>query len=176
MVHLQPLVLSKCQPGFPFGVMSVCDPTRFSERFSPIALTHMRVVVATDEPGPVPDALRSRLDELGHDLITVIDDGSPWPNVGRDSALEVAEGRADAAVVCCWTGTGVSIAANKVPDIRAALCTDSYSAAGARKWNDANVLAIGMRLTTPAVAVEMLDAFLKTKKDPGEAENIARVD
>jgi ribose 5-phosphate isomerase B len=69
----------------------------------------------------------------------------------------------------------VSIAANKVAGVRAALCTDAETAAGARRWNDANVLALGLRLTSPGVAREMLDAFLSTEPDPGEAENIAQL-
>jgi ribose 5-phosphate isomerase B len=82
---------------------------------------------------------------------------------------------AERGVVCCWTGTGVSIAANKVPGVRAALCTDGETAAGARRWNDANVLALGLRLTSPAVARELLDAFFSTEPDPGEAANIAQL-
>jgi ribose 5-phosphate isomerase B len=78
-------------------------------------------------------------------------------------------------VVCCWTGTGVSIAANKVPGVRAALCTDAATAAGARRWNDANVLAIGLRLTSAVVAGELLDAFLSTPLDAGEEESVRRV-
>jgi ribose 5-phosphate isomerase B len=78
-------------------------------------------------------------------------------------------------VVCCWTGTGVSIAANKVEGVRAALCTDAETARGARRWNDANVLALGLRLTSPTVAREMVEAFLATDTDPSEAETIARV-
>jgi ribose 5-phosphate isomerase B len=75
-------------------------------------------------------------------------------------------------VVCCWTGTGVSIAANKVPGVRAALCTDAETARGARRWNDANVLALGLRLTSPEVAQEMLAAFFATEVDEGEAETL----
>jgi ribose 5-phosphate isomerase B len=78
-------------------------------------------------------------------------------------------------VVCCWTGTGVSIAANKVAGVRAALCTDAETARGARRWNDANVVALGLRLTSPTVAAEVLDAFLTTDPDEGEAQTIARV-
>jgi ribose 5-phosphate isomerase B len=78
-------------------------------------------------------------------------------------------------VVCCWTGTGVSIAANKVAGVRAALCTDGETAAGARRWNDANVLAVGLRLTSPALAREMIDAFFSTESDPSEAANIAEL-
>jgi ribose 5-phosphate isomerase B len=77
--------------------------------------------------------------------------------------------------VCCWTGTGVSIAANKVGGVRAALCTDAETARGARRWNDANVLALGLRLTSPTVAEEVVDAFLTTDVDPGERELIDRL-
>jgi len=90
-------------------------------------------------------------------------------------AEAVADGQADRGVVCCWTGTGVSIAANKVDGVRAALCTDAETARGARRWNDANVLALGLRLTSPTVAREMVEAFLVTDPDPGEAQTIARV-
>jgi len=77
--------------------------------------------------------------------------------------------------VCCWTGTGVSIAANKVPGVRAALCTDRGTAEGARRWNDANVLAFGLRLTTEAVAEELLDAFLGTDVDADEQAEIDKL-
>jgi ribose 5-phosphate isomerase B len=78
--------------------------------------------------------------------------------------------------VCCWTGTGVSIAANKVTGVRAALCTDAETARGARRWNDANVLALGLRLTSPTVAAEMLDAFLDADPEPAERATIDRVE
>jgi ribose 5-phosphate isomerase B len=79
----------------------------------------------------------------------------------------VAEGRADAAIVCCWTGTGASIAANKVPGVRAALCADAATAAGARRWNDANALALSLRSTSEAELVEILDAWFAA--EPSEA-------
>jgi ribose 5-phosphate isomerase B len=88
----------------------------------------------------------------------------------------VASGRADLGVTCCWTGTGVSIAANKVAGVRAALCTDAETAKGARRWNDANVLALGLRLTSEALAREIVDAFLDTPTDPDEARTVARVE
>ena len=86
----------------------------------------------------------------------------------------MAGGSCATGVLFCWTGTGASIAANKVTGVRAALCTDAATAAGARKWNDANVLVMGLRLTSPEVAREMLDAWFSGDADPGEAENIAR--
>ncbi|MEO8692136.1 MAG: RpiB/LacA/LacB family sugar-phosphate isomerase [Acidimicrobiales bacterium] len=134
----------------------------------------MKVAFGTDETTELSDRLVRLLREAGHDVVVAGAD-QPWPDVGRSVGEAVASGVAERGVVCCWTGTGVSIAANKVPGVRAALCTDGETAAGARRWNDANVLAIGLRLTSPAVAHEMLDAFFTTEADPSEAANIARL-
>jgi ribose 5-phosphate isomerase B len=134
----------------------------------------MRIAVGTDERTEVVDAIERHLTEQGHD-VEVVADGDPWPDVGHAVGEAVASGRADRGVVCCWTGTGVSMAANKVPGVRAALCTDPETAAGARKWNDANVLALGLRLTSPALASEMLDAFLTTEPEADEAANVAKL-
>lgn len=135
----------------------------------------MRVAVGTDETTPTTDAVRSWLRDHGHEVVTIVPDGSAWPDVGRATAEAVAAGDAEVGVVCCWTGTGVSIAANKVGGIRAALCADAETARGARRWNDANVLALSLRLATPAVAAELLEAFLGTEADPGEAPEIAKL-
>ena len=134
----------------------------------------MRIAFGTDERTDVTDHLRRALAERGHEVV-VVGEGDPWPDVGRGVGEAVAGGRADAGVVCCWTGTGVAMAANKVPGVRAALCTDAATAEGARRWNDANVLALGLRLTSPALADEMLDAFLATGPDGDEADNIAKL-
>jgi ribose 5-phosphate isomerase B len=134
----------------------------------------MRVAFGTDERTPLAEDIAAALAGAGHELVLRVED-EPWPDVGRRVGEAVAAGQADRGVVCCWTGTGVSIAANKVPGIRAALCTDAETARGARRWNDANVLALGLRLTTPAVAIEMLDAFLATDPDADEAANITKV-
>lgn len=123
---------------------------------------------------PLADAITEHLAKLGHQVDTICAPGW-WPDVGRRVGEAVAEGRADAGVVCCWTGTGVSIAANKVPGIRAALCADAQTAAGSRKWNDANVLALSLRLTSPEVAREILDAFLTTDADPAESDAVAQL-
>jgi ribose 5-phosphate isomerase B len=120
------------------------------------------------------EAIVDALTDLGHDVVVDVED-EPWPDVGRRVGEAVVGGQADRGVVCCWTGTGVSIAANKVDGVRAALCTDAETARGARRWNDANVLALGLRLTSPTVAREMVEAFLTTDPDPGEAQTIARV-
>ena len=134
----------------------------------------MKVAFGTDETTELTEIVLRALGEAGHEVVLACVD-RPWPEVGRSVGEAVASGAADRGIVCCWTGTGVSIAANKVAGVRAALCTDGETAAGARRWNDANVLALGLRLTSPAVAREMLEAFLLTEPDPGEAEHIAQL-
>jgi ribose 5-phosphate isomerase B len=137
-------------------------------------LAGVRIAFGTDERTALSDEVAAALASAGHEVVVRLED-EPWPDVGRRVAEAVASGEADRGVVCCWTGTGVSIAANKVPGVRAALCTDAETARGARRWNDANVLAMGLRLTSPTVAQEMLDAFLVTDPEADEAENIAKV-
>jgi ribose 5-phosphate isomerase B len=134
----------------------------------------VRFAFGTDESTDVTVAVRDDLARRG-ELVEVTED-APWPEVGRSVAEAVAQGRADVGVVMCWTGTGVSIAANKVPGVRAALCTDAETARGARRWNDANVLAMGLRLTTAALAGELVDAFVSTGVDVGEEPTIASVE
>lgn len=135
----------------------------------------MRIAFGTDEPTALTGAIKQHLAESGHNLVAAVQEGAPWPDVGRAVGEAVADGRADIGVVCCWTGTGVSIAANKVSGVRAALCTDAETARGARRWNDANVLAISLRLVSPEVATEMLDAFVATEPDPDESPEIAKL-
>jgi ribose 5-phosphate isomerase B len=135
----------------------------------------MRIAFGTDEETALTRSVRGHLEGLDHQVLSVAA-GEAWPEVGRGVAEKVAAGAADIGVVCCYTGTGVSIAANKVAGIRAALCTDAATAAGARRWNDANVLCIGLRLVSEVVAAEMLDAFLGTSPEPTELETISRVE
>src|SRR5580658_5771555 len=135
----------------------------------------MRIAFGTDESTDITDVMRSYLAEQGHEVIYLAE-GEAWPEVGRAVGEAVAAGNADRGVVCCYTGTGVSIAANKVRGVRAALCTDAATAAGARKWNDANVLAVGLRLVSAVVAAEMLDAFLTTPFDDAERAAIDRLE
>jgi ribose 5-phosphate isomerase B len=135
----------------------------------------MRIVFGTDERRPTTDAIKAWIERAGHEL-DVAGEGDPWPEVGHRVGRAVSEGVAERGVVCCSTGTGVSIAANKVAGVRAALCTDVATAVGARRWNDANVLAIGLDGTDPDRAVDMLGAFIGTEVDPEEAPTIARVE
>ena len=134
----------------------------------------MRVAFGTDEHTPLTEAIVADLEGRGLE-VAVVADGDPWPDVGRRVGEAVAGGEAERGVVCCWTGTGVSMAANKVAGVRAALCTDAETARGARKWNDANVLALGLRLTSAELAREMVDAFLSTQPDEAEREQVAKL-
>ena len=134
----------------------------------------MRIVVGADDEGLVADSVLEDLRRRGHD-VTVLE-REQWPDVARKVAEAVAAGEADQGVLFCWTGTGTSMAANKVPGVRAALVWDPWIAEGARRWNDANVLVMSLKRTTPETAGEILDAwFAVDEPDPDEAANIARL-
>ncbi len=135
----------------------------------------MRIAFGTDEATSLTESIKQHLIDKGHHVTAAAAEGAPWPDVGRAVGEAVIGNEADVGVVCCWTGTGVSMAANKVPGVRAALCTDAETARGARRWNDANVLALSLRLVSPEVATEMLDAFLATEPDPDESAEIAKL-
>jgi ribose 5-phosphate isomerase B len=139
----------------------------------------MKVAFGSDERTPLTDSVREELESRGHEVCgvgPVANEDKQWAEVGRDVGVLVASAAAETGVLFCWTGTGASIAANKVPGVRAALCTDAVTAAGARRWNDANVLVLSLRLTSPELASEMLDAWFGTEFDPAEAANIARLE
>jgi ribose 5-phosphate isomerase B len=139
----------------------------------------VKVAVAADERTGVADAVVEGLRARGHEPVAhgALSDGErdDWAWASEAAARDVAEGRADQAVVCCWTGTGASIAANKVRGIRAALCADAPAAEGARKWNDANVLALSLRTTSPALLEEILDAWFAADPSP-DADDRANVE
>ncbi len=141
----------------------------------------MRIAVAADEETGVARAVVEALRARGHEPVAhgALADGDrpDWAWASEAAARDVAEGRAEQGVVCCWTGTGASIAANKVPGIRAALCGDAATAEGARRWNDANVLALSLRTTSPAVLDEILDAWFAAapSRDPDDAANVAHL-
>jgi ribose 5-phosphate isomerase B len=139
----------------------------------------VKIALGADDKTPLTDAVVADLIQRGHDVTLIGPPGGEaieWVEVGRRVGELVAARDADTAVLFCWTGTGASIAANKVPGVRAALCTDAATAAGARTWNDANVLVMGLRLVSPDVAREMLDVWFETEPDPGEAATIARLE
>lgn len=123
--------------------------------------------MAADERTGIAEAVVEQIRSRGHDVTLhgALSDSEPddWAWCSEAAAREVAGGRADQAVVCCWTGTGASIAANKVRGVRAALCSDAATAEGARRWNDANVLALSLRTTSEAVLGEILDAWFSAR-------------
>jgi ribose 5-phosphate isomerase B len=134
----------------------------------------MKIVVGADDEGPVADAVIEELRARGHEVAVL--DRDQWPDVARRVGEAVASGEADQGMLFCWTGTGTSMAANKVPGVRAALAWDTWIAEGARRWNDANVLVMSLKRTEPETAKEILDAWLAVAEpDPDEAENIARL-
>jgi len=142
----------------------------------------MRISVAADENTGVAGAVVAQLRERGHEPLLHgalnPDERDDWAWCSEAAARDVADGRAEQAVVCCWTGTGASIAANKVPGVRAALCADAQTAAGARRWNDANVLALSLRTTSDAQLGEILDAWFSgaPSDEDDDRVNIAHVD
>ncbi|BDU02967.1 ribose 5-phosphate isomerase B [Nocardia sputorum] len=137
--------------------------------------------MAADERVGIAAELVDELGKRGHDLVLhgalSAEERDDWAWASEAAARDVASGHADQAVVCCWTGTGASIAANKVAGVRAALCADASTAAGARTWNDANVLALSLRSTSSAELREILDAWFTTdpSSSPDDQANIAHL-
>jgi ribose 5-phosphate isomerase B len=141
----------------------------------------LRIALAADELTGVASALPEQLRARGHELLLhgayAEDERADWAWASQRAAQDVATGSADQAVVACWTGTGASIAANKVAGVRAALCADAQTAEGARRWNDANVLALSLRATSEAELTEILDAWLTTSPsdDETDVDNISHL-
>ncbi|MEA2254487.1 MAG: ribose 5-phosphate isomerase [Solirubrobacteraceae bacterium] len=139
----------------------------------------MRIAVAADERVGVASSLVAELRRRGHDVVAhgaLADDDRPdWAWSAEAAARDVVDGRAEQAVVCCWTGTGASIAANKVRGVRAALCGDAATADGARRWNDANVLALSLRSTSEVELGEILDAWFAAAPSDA-ADDVANVE
>ena len=141
----------------------------------------MRIALAADELTGVAAAILEELRRRGHEPLlhgAYSEQERPdWAWASEAAARDVAGGRAEQAIVACWTGTGASIAANKVPGIRAALCGDAATAEGARRWNDANVLALSLRATSQAELEEILDAWFGggASEEPSDVENIAHL-
>lgn len=141
----------------------------------------MRVAISTDEDGALPRSVLAELQARGDEVMPfgVLAGGEgEWAEVSAAAARAVASGEADAAVVVCWTGTGASIAANKVPGVRAALCADADTARMSRRYNHANVLALSMRSTTEAMGGEIVRAFLEAPwgDDAFDHRNVAALE
>jgi ribose 5-phosphate isomerase B len=134
----------------------------------------VKISVGADERLAVVDRVLDILAEQGHQVTwhgPAKGQTDPWPQVAREVGEEVARGEAEEGILFCWTGTGVSLAANKVPGVRAALCADSETARGARLWNNANVLCLSLRSTTEALAQEILDAWFQTSYQPNPTDD-----
>jgi ribose 5-phosphate isomerase B len=142
----------------------------------------MRISVAADELTGVAEAVVEELRGRGHEPVLhgalAPRERDDWAWASEAAARDVAEGRADQGIVCCWTGTGASIAANKVPGVRAALCADGETARGARRWNDANVLALSLRTTSEALLGEIFDAWFagEASAEEDDVANVHHVD
>jgi ribose 5-phosphate isomerase B len=142
----------------------------------------VRISVAADERTGVAEAVVEELRGRGHEPLLhgalAPDERDDWAWASEAAARDVADGRADQGIVCCWTGTGASIAANKVEGIRAALCADADTARGARRWNDANVLALSLRTTSAALLAEILDGWFEGRpsEDADDVANVRHVD
>ncbi len=126
----------------------------------------MKIAISSDEYYPIIDLLLDEIKQRGHEVQyfgpNQNEQSQDWPEVTLQAIAAIRDGKADEGIILCWTGTGCSIAANKVPGIRAALCTDAETAKGARIWNHANVLALSLRLTSPAILKEILYIWFET--------------
>jgi ribose 5-phosphate isomerase B len=136
----------------------------------------VRILVGADDEGAVAETVVDELRARGHDVRVLPTE--QWPDVARRVGDAVASGEADQGMLFCWTGTGTTMAANKVPGVRAALCGDAVTADGARRWNDANVLALSLRTTSHAELEEILDAWFSgaPSGDADDRANVAHLD
>lgn len=142
------------------------------------AAAHGTVAIGSDERTTSTDAAIDHLRARGLEVLAagpLADQPGDWVRVAEEVGRAVADGRAERAVLFCYTGTGASIAVNKVAGVRGALCVDAETARGARRWNDANVLVLSYRLATETLVREIIDAFLDTPADPAEADTIAQL-
>lgn len=138
----------------------------------------MKIAIGSDEKTHLTDFVVEELKSQGHELELygpINEENIQWTDVAHKVAKSVKDGSSNQGILFCWTGTGVSIAANKVPGIRAALCADAQTAEGARKWNDANVLAMSLRSTSQIVAKEILEAWFRSSPEQEEKENIDKI-
>lgn len=134
----------------------------------------MKLAIGSDERTHLTDMVIAEVQQRGHEVELfgpLTDQAMYWPQVAQQVAEAVTNGRADEAILFCWTGTGVSMAANKVPGIRAALCDDAETARGARLWNNANVLCISLRRTSEIIAKEILDSWFGNTYHPNPTDD-----
>lgn len=134
----------------------------------------MKIAIGSDERNQLTDAVVDAVKKMGHQVRLfgpLQDEAAYWPAVAQGVAETVATQEADEGILFCWTGTGVSIAANKVPGVRAALCDDAETARGARLWNDANILCLSIRRTSPVMAKEILESWFGHAYQPNQEDD-----
>jgi RpiB/LacA/LacB family sugar-phosphate isomerase len=131
----------------------------------------MKIVVGAELVTEVSDAIVRRVAKLGHDVVQM--SGLGWADVGLGVARIVSDGDAAYGIALCGNGVGVTIAANKVSDVRAALCHDRWTAVEARRYLDANVATLGYEIVDPDVAADIVEVFLTTCADLAESQQIA---
>ena len=134
----------------------------------------MKLAIGSDERSHLTDIVVADVQKRGHDVSLfgpLADEKEYWPQVARQVAEAVVSGQVDEGILFCWTGTGVSMAANKVPGIRAALCDDAETARGARLWNKANVLCLSIRRTSEVEVIEILECWFSTTYQPNEEDD-----
>jgi ribose 5-phosphate isomerase B len=134
----------------------------------------VKIIVGSDEKTHLTDSVIEELRNREHELQLIgplQGETALWPAVAQQVGEAVANGEADEGILFCWTGTGVSLAANKVPGVRAALCDDAETARGARLWNNANVLCLSLRRTSEVMAIEILDRWFETSYQPNPEDD-----
>ncbi|MFL7870064.1 MAG: RpiB/LacA/LacB family sugar-phosphate isomerase [Anaerolineales bacterium] len=137
-------------------------------------MNSLKIAVGADERLHVVDVALDYLKEKGYEVIWYgpkKGETQPWPDVAKRVALDVQSAEADEGILFCWTGTGVSMAANKFKGIRAALCEDAETARGARLWNNANVLCMSMRRISEVMVREVMDMWFSTTYEPNESDD-----
>ena len=139
----------------------------------------MRIALCSDEPYPVNELVRSLCEARGHNVVPFgsVASGSeaPWAEVAEQAALSVAGGECDEGIFFCWSGTGISMAANKVAGVRAALCADPGAARAARIWNHANVLCLSNRTLSTDMAKEIVQAWFETEAGSQGEDGVRRL-
>lgn len=140
----------------------------------------MKIAMCSDEPYAMNFELMKHLESLGHQVTPFgslkTNKDEPWAHVTHEASEAVRKGLCDEGIFFCWTGTGSSIVANKVPGIRAALCTDAETAKGARVWNRANVLVLSNRLISFDLAKEITNAWLHSSYTGKADEALAEIE
>lgn len=141
----------------------------------------MKILVASDEKTELTDSIVNYLEEKGHKVALaghLSDENMKWhwAEIARNTAQAQIDGRSDLSILLCWSGTGVCIAANKIPGVRAALCWDKDTAELSRKWDDANILCLSLKFTTPDLAKEIIDAFINTSFDEEDLDQVSKIE